>query len=257
MDQSREYWLLRSDKPQPDNQLIKAAGTTRLRLAKLGTVRVPLTRIQRKTVMADAEKREDAKSPVDGDRRGFLRNASRAAMAAGIVGGYGAFVGVAGRYLYPSRTDEVMWQFVSEVDGIKVGDALRYRGPSGETINITRRNREGTSDDFIALSSTCPHLGCQVRWEAQKNRFFCPCHNGVFDPSGKAIAGPPGEAGQSLPRYSLKVERGLLHIAVPPPQFADAEHKARVIESEDCVSGPGHDPCLAGRISRRRSETEA
>lgn len=181
------------------------------------------------------------------DRRDFLKRASRVAMGAGLVGGYGGFALVAGRYLYPSRTGEVMWQFVIEADGIEVGDGIRYRGPSGETINITRRARNGDSDDFIALSSTCPHLGCQVRWEGQNDRFFCPCHNGVFDPSGKATGGPPGEAGQSLPRYELKVENGALHIAVPPPQFAAATDAGVLSDTEPGVVGPGHDPCLACR----------
>jgi len=193
--------------------------------------------------------RPDGHSPVeDPDRRGFIKNASRVAMTAGVVGGYGGFAAIAGRYLYPSRTGEVMWQFVSEAGGIDVGQAIRYRGPSGETINITRLARDGGSDDFIALSSTCPHLGCQVRWEAQNDRFFCPCHNGVFDPSGVATGGPPGEAGQSLPRYELKVVDGLLHIAVPPPQLTEGEgepiHQAGIIEDEEPISGPGHDPCL-------------
>lgn len=194
--------------------------------------------------MADEEKRGET------DRRGFFKNASRAAMAAGLVGGYGSFAAVAGRFLYPAKSDDVVWQFVTEVDGVRVGEAIRYRGPSGETINITRRSRDGGADDFIALSSTCPHLGCQVRWEEQNNRFFCPCHNGVFDPTGRATAGPPGEAGQSLGRYELKVEGGILHIAVPPPRFADA--KGGVIEDEEPICGPGHDPCLGGR-SRTKS----
>ena len=195
--------------------------------------------------MADEEKRGNESTTDGTDRRVFLKNASRAAMTAGIVGGYGGFALIAGRYLYPSRTGDVMWQLVSEVRGIKVGEAIRYRGPSGETINITRMSRDGGADDFIALSSTCPHLGCQVRWEKQNNRFFCPCHNGVFDPSGKAIAGPPGEAGQSLPRYELNVQSGLLFIAVPPPRFADAEQRGEIIDGEECIGGPGHDPCLA------------
>ncbi len=197
--------------------------------------------------MADEERRGSAAESEGTDRRDFLKNASRVAMTAGLVGGYGGFVLVAGRYLYPASSGDVMWQFVAEVAGIEVGEAVRYRGPSGEAINITRRSREGNADDFIALSSTCPHLGCQVRWEAQNNRFFCPCHNGVFDPSGRAIAGPPGEAGQSLGRYELKVENGLLLIAVPPPRFAAASDEGGVIEGEDCISGPGHDPCLGGR----------
>jgi len=192
-----------------------------------------------------------------GDRRSFLKNASRAAMVAGLAGGYGGFALVAGRYLYPATSDDVMWQFVSEVDAIQVGQAIRYRGPSGETINITRMSRDGGASDFIALSSTCPHLGCQVRWEGQNNRFFCPCHNGVFDPSGRATGGPPGEAGQSLSSYELKVENGTLHIAVPPPRFAGTVPDSGVIRGDCGISGPGHDPCLAGRVRRREPGSHA
>jgi len=202
-------------------------------------------------LMATDDRRSEASEPesstgtaAEPDRRRFLETASRTAMAAGIIGGYGGFALIAGKYLYPATTGEVMWQFVSEVGGIEVGEAIRYRGPSGETINITRMSREGTADDFIALSSTCPHLGCQVRWEGQNDRFFCPCHNGVFDPSGKGIAGPPGDAGQSLPRYALRVEDGLLHIAVPPPRFTDLPDRSGIVTAETGISGPGHDPCL-------------
>lgn len=188
-----------------------------------------------------AEKPGDAEST---DRRRFLETASRTAMAAGIIGGYGGFALIAGKYLYPATTGEVMWQFVTEANALRVGESIRYRGPSGETINITRMSREGTEEDFIALSSTCPHLGCQVRWEGQHDRFFCPCHNGVFDPSGRGVAGPPGDAGQSLPRYALKVENGLLHIAVPPPRFTAARDRSGIVHSDVAISGPGHDPCL-------------
>lgn len=205
--------------------------------------------------MTDDERRSDEAAGEGSDRRGFLASASRVAMAAGLLGGYGGFAAIAGRFLYPARTEEVFWQFVAEVAGIRVGDSIRYRGPSGETINIARRSRDGGAEDFIALSSTCPHLGCQVRWEAQNNRFFCPCHNGVFDPSGQAIAGPPGEAGQSLPRYQLKVENGLLHIAVPPPRFGAAQQQGGVIDDDGCIGGPGHDPCLASRTRKQRRAT--
>jgi Rieske Fe-S protein len=191
--------------------------------------------------MADADKRDEQQGQA---RREFLAKASRAAMVTGLVGGYGGFAAVSLRYLYPSATDDAMWQFVTDVARIKVGESIRYRGPSGETINIARQSRNGDSDDFIALSSVCPHLGCQVRWEAQNNRFFCPCHNGVFDPSGVATGGPPGEAGQSLSRYPLKVENGLLHIAVPPPQFGQAGERGEIVTAEEGISGPGHDPCL-------------
>jgi Rieske Fe-S protein len=190
------------------------------------------------------------------DRRAFIDKASKAAMAAGLVGGYGGFGAIALRYLYPARPDEVSWQYVREVDRIEPGGSLRYEGPSGETINIARQGREGTADDFIALSSTCPHLGCQVRWEGSNNRFFCPCHNGVFDPSGVATGGPPAEAGQTLARYPLRVEDGLLHIAVPVVRLSSGEEVMGRVVEDSGIAGPGHDPCLApprkGGSDRRR-----
>ena len=42
-----------------------------------------------------------------------------------------------------------------------------------------------------ALSATCTHLGCQVRWDAEATEFRCPCHGGVFDAAGKVVSGPP------------------------------------------------------------------
>jgi Rieske Fe-S protein len=164
-------------------------------------------------------------------------------MAGALAASYGTFAAFAGRFIYPARARDKAWLFVVQTRAMKSGDSMDYRTPAGAPVTITRRASHGDPDDFLALSATCPHLGCQVRWEAQNDRFFCPCHNGVFDPSGKATGGPPGEAGQSLPRYELKVEGGNLHIAVPPPRFADADRPG-IMAGEAAISGPGHDPCL-------------
>jgi len=187
-------------------------------------------------------------NPDRSDRRTFLEKTSKGAMAAGLVGGYGGLGAVALRYLYPARPEELAWQYVIELSEIQVGESLLYEGPSGETINIARQERSGTAGDFVALSSTCPHLGCQVKWESQNDRFFCPCHNGVFDPSGIAISGPPGEAGQRLASYPLKVTGGLLHIAVPTTRLTDdSGARGRILAQDEGVTCPGHDPCLGGR----------
>jgi Rieske Fe-S protein len=157
-------------------------------------------------------------SAADGDevtRRGFLARTSSVAMAGGLVAGYGTFARLAGQYLAPPPGARTSWIFVVALAGMKPGESLPFRTPTGETAAIARRGDTGSADDFVALSSTCPHLGCQVHWEAAQERFFCPCHNGAFDPTGRPIAGPPAEAGQSLPRYPLRVENGLLYIEVP------------------------------------------
>lgn len=175
-------------------------------------------------------------------RRAALWFTSRLAMIAGLVGGYGMFAWVSGRFMLPAHTGRFRQLFVTQVSDVVMGATLLYRTPDGRTVNVTRRATTGRADDFIALSSTCPHLGCQVRWEGQNNRYCCPCHNGTFDPDGKATGGPPGDAGQSLPRYGLSVEKGLLYILVPAEQLSVGE-MAGVVDVTGPV-GPGHDPCL-------------
>jgi len=175
---------------------------------------------------------EEAKpAPEDPERRSFL---ATAVMTGGLVAGYGTFAMMAGRYLYPAHPADTSWLFVQDLRSLKAGDSLVYRTPAGATVAVARLGSAGTDADFLALSSTCPHLGCQVHWESQNNRFFCPCHNGAFDPSGKAIAGPPADAGQSLLRYPLKVENGLLYIRVPVEKLSDA---ARDFEKAVAAAG--------------------
>jgi Rieske Fe-S protein len=161
---------------------------------------------------------DNAGSP---DRRHFLAGGAVAtgAMAGGLVLGYGQFLRCAGQYLYPSG-DETAWMFVTDVASLAPGAAMAFESPTGVSVVVTRKaapavGQSPTAADFLALSSICPHLGCRVHWEANNDRFFCPCHNGAFDPEGKAIAGPPLADGQNLPEYPLTIEGTLLYIKLP------------------------------------------
>jgi nitrite reductase/ring-hydroxylating ferredoxin subunit len=153
-------------------------------------------------------------------RRGVLRLSARALMSAGLLGGYGFFAWIGSRFMVPTRVGRPHRLFVGGLNEIAVGATVVHETPDGRPVNITRRGNAGNRDDFVALSSTCPHLGCQVHWEESNNRYFCPCHNGTFDSSGKGTGGPPGDAGLSLPRYTLAVEKGLLFILVPAEQLS-------------------------------------
>jgi Rieske Fe-S protein len=175
-------------------------------------------------------------------RRAALWLTARVAMAAGLAGSYGLLAWVGARFMLPAQIGRMHELFVGRVSELAIDSTLLYQTPDGRAVNITRRGTAGTAEDFVALSSTCPHLGCQVRWEGQNNRYFCPCHNGTFDGQGKATGGPPGDAGLSLPRYPLTVQKGLLYIQVPAEQLS-------VGRSADLVQvttpgGLGHTPCL-------------
>ena len=153
-------------------------------------------------------------APDKEDRRGFLGWCSLSAMLSGLAAGYGMFAIHLGRFLFPTGKGTKTWQFVSSLDSLRLGESLDFQTPAGAKVVIARQSQGDSAENFIALSSICPHLGCAVHWEAQNDRFFCPCHNGAFDAAGKAIAGPPADANQELSRYPLKVESGLLYIEV-------------------------------------------
>lgn len=180
-------------------------------------------------------------------RRGFLVWLSTFGVGAALLASYGTLAAFIGRFLFPARPTERGWMFVTELAGLEAGKSLVYKTPGGAPVNITRKGEGGGVADFVALSSTCPHLGCQVHWESQNDRFFCPCHNGVFDSSGKATEGPPAEAGQSLSEYPLRVSDNMLFIQVPLEQMAGGEGR---IEAPGGPTGPGHDPCLYPETSR-------
>jgi len=142
-------------------------------------------------------------------RRGLFASL---AMGGGLLVAYGT-LGVQGlafllpkrlrprtRLLYAGRIDDY------EVDGVKTVHDLR-----GTPVLIKR-----SEGGFTAFDSTCPHLGCKVRWEPDNERFFCPCHKGEFDADGVGYAGPPGDAGQSLSLVNIEVneEAGVLYLEV-------------------------------------------
>jgi Rieske Fe-S protein len=165
-------------------------------------------------------------------------------MAGGLVAGYGTFAAMAGRYIFPTSVD-TPWLFVAEVDKFQSGDSLSFESPTGIKVTIARRAANGAvrpaeTADFIALSSVCPHLGCRVHWEPHNQRFFCPCHNGVFDPEGEPVSGPPKAAEQELSRYPLKVDRGLLFIAMSVESVGSSGKRSYVATARRTHSSPNH-----------------
>lgn len=197
---------------------------------------------------------QPAPEPEGADRRTLLSRVSTLAMFGGLAAGYGALAAMAARYVYPARPRELRWMYLARVAALGPGDSLLYRTPLGETVAVARQGPGATADDFVALSSVCPHLGCQVHWQPQHGRFFCPCHNGVFTPAGEPVSGPPADDGTPLPRYPLRVEGGLLYIQVATEGLAQ---RGEVLEHQDGaaprprvarsgrIDAPGHDPCLA------------
>lgn len=133
-------------------------------------------------------------------------------MGAGLVASYGLFAAQGLLFLLPRRLKPPTRRiFAGQLDQFEVGTLRAVMDLQGNEI-LLKRDRKA----LRAFNSTCPHLGCRVHWEADKNRFFCPCHNGVFDANGVATAGPPAAAGQSLATIPLEVDKrsGVVYLEV-------------------------------------------
>jgi len=50
---------------------------------------------------------------------------------------------------------------------------------------------KGPGGEWRAFSATCTHLSCTVRFKADSNQIWCPCHNGLFDLNGRNVPGTP------------------------------------------------------------------
>ncbi|HUU35300.1 MAG TPA: Rieske 2Fe-2S domain-containing protein [Vicinamibacterales bacterium] len=98
---------------------------------------------------------------------------------------------------------------------------LATDGPTPITLRLIRQDgyrqvverrvvyvrRDG--DAVRVLDSTCTHLGCRTRYDAEAGQFQCPCHGGAYDMEGAVVAGPPPAP---LQRIEARVEDG--HVVV-------------------------------------------
>jgi menaquinol-cytochrome c reductase iron-sulfur subunit len=57
---------------------------------------------------------------------------------------------------------------------------------SEKAVYVTKDNQ----GKLCVLSSICPHLGCTVPWNKEKNEFACPCHGATFTADGTRVSGP-------------------------------------------------------------------
>ena len=71
---------------------------------------------------------------------------------------------------------------------------------------------------FLALSHTCTHLGCSIRWDAEQNRFQCPCHGSSFSLTGEVLTSP---APRPLDYYPVRIEDGIVKVDVGTPRRRD------------------------------------
>lgn len=151
--------------------------------------------------------------PLPPSRRRFITmvlGAISAAIAA-ILG-----VPLAGFFGLPAlRRRDFAWAEVGPVEQFKIDEiSLAVLRPLKRPVwpeeapkmaVFVSRKADGS---FEIFHSHCTHVGCPINWNNGAQRFFSPCHGGVFDRDGRVLAGPPP---RPLDRHEWKVEKGVLY----------------------------------------------
>lgn len=110
------------------------------------------------------------------------------------------------RYLFPDKNEKLPHKYlVGYVDELKVGEAKEIT-LSEKPAFVVR-----LEDGYRVFSGVCTHLGCIISWEAEKERFYCPCHKGIFNKKGEVTAGPPPKP---LDEFEVKIEKNLVYIFI-------------------------------------------
>jgi cytochrome b6-f complex iron-sulfur subunit len=97
-------------------------------------------------------------------------------------------------YLLPRPNNDTTGKISIPLKDLAPGDAKFFE--LNGTAAVLVRKKDGM---LAALSAVCPHLGCIVLWEKDRQDFLCPCHAGYFTPDGQVISGPPPRALARLP----------------------------------------------------------
>ena len=129
-------------------------------------------------------------------RRRFL---SQAVMGFGVLFGMGLLGLRFFQFLVPS-------QRVKREESVLLGAEAKI--PMNEAVPMELGGHKllvlKTEEGVVAFSRRCTDLGCLVSWDRQREQFLCPCHQGIYDKTGKNVAGPPP---RPLDRFSI-VKRG-------------------------------------------------
>lgn len=155
---------------------------------------------------------------TDEERRRLLAGLS---LGLGGLAATVAAIPIVGTLVAPVETGpQRAWRTVGRAGAWRVGEVrlVSFPGPrplsyGGGVRDSAAWLRRDSDTGFTAFALNCTHLGCPVRWEAGAGLFFCPCHGGVFDDQGRAVAGPPRIG---LRRLRTRVVRGEVQVEAAP-----------------------------------------
>ena len=141
---------------------------------------------------------------VEKNRRGVLGTLFGSVMGVGFtaLGLTGSLWTLAtGRFMLPNTLKEPPGKFKAGFPDDYPPGYVETRFKDQHGVWIIHDTYQGRSQIY-ALRTVCTHLGCIVIWQADQQRFKCPCHGSAFYKSGVNYEGP---APRPLVRYAIRI----------------------------------------------------
>ncbi len=114
------------------------------------------------------------------------------------------------------RTSTEAWIPLGKLETFPVGSPTlvtftrsKINGWEQSTLSYGAYVVRKSETEVVVFSNVCTHLSCRVNWNADKQEYICPCHDGRFDANGNVVQQPPP---RPLDKYTTKVEDGTLSI---------------------------------------------
>jgi len=104
---------------------------------------------------------------------------------------------------------------LADIEKLSLNSAVYFQ--YGYLPGILVRTEAG---EVRAFSAKCTHLDCNVNYNPDTKTFYCACHDGYFDITGKNIAGPP-----PTPLVAFNVKQEADHMVITYPEEGGEEAK--------------------------------
>jgi cytochrome b6-f complex iron-sulfur subunit len=112
-------------------------------------------------------------------------------------------------FFYPPKLEEMPSEpvLVSPQSDLPVGTSKTVRFGRYPALVIN------TPQGLRAYSAVCTHFACIVKWDAEKQRIECPCHEGYFSAEDGSVT--HGPAPTPLAQLQIEIVNGEIYVGNP------------------------------------------
>jgi Rieske Fe-S protein len=92
------------------------------------------------------------------------------------------------KFAFPTLGKEPDFVVLDNKDFVNIPKNSAKAFAWGGVLGLYLKKEDGS---VAALKGVCTHMECNVDYKPAEKKFYCACHKGWFDETGKNIAGPP------------------------------------------------------------------